>query len=119
MQQARPNGCLAIPPTGKGSAVLVLHAWRGLNDTLQAFSRRLAEIAEAAHLGHFAGMDEFEPQSGVDNLEATLRQAGRRHPGPMSRWRAEPMSPNPAFNRTGRYAVSYWRAWAQPAGKLD
>jgi carboxymethylenebutenolidase len=171
MQNIQPDGYLAIPPTGKGNAVLVLHAWWGLNDTMKSFCRRLAEsgfvafapdlyhgkiadniadaenlssaldtnyakadIAEAttflnehasqadrglavigfslgayyalelsitdlvhirsvvifygtrsgdyssskaAYLGHFAEMDEFEPQSDVDRLEADLRHAGR------------------------------------------
>src|SRR5215211_894480 len=43
MPYAQPDGYLAIPPTGKGSAVLVLHAWWGLNDTIKAFCTRLAE----------------------------------------------------------------------------
>ena len=42
--------------------------------------------SKAAFLGHFAENDEFEPQSNVDNLEETLRRAGRpvtfyRYPG--------------------------------------
>ena len=173
MPHTQPDGYLAIPPTGKGDAVLVLHAWWGLNDTVKAFCTRLAEsgfvafapdlyhgkVAEviadaetlsaalfgnlkqakadiadattflneragqadrglavigfsmgayyaldlsvaapehirsvvvfygtrpgdygsskAAYLGHFAETDEFEPQSDVDNLEASLRRAGR------------------------------------------
>jgi carboxymethylenebutenolidase len=171
MPYSQPDGYLAIPPTGKGSTVLVLHAWWGLNDTMRAFCTRLAEsgfvafapdlyhgkvadtiadaetlsnaldtnqakadIADAtlflnkragqaegglavigfslgtyyaldlsiadpehirsvvifygtragdysssraAYLGHFAEADEFEPQSDVDTLEASLRRAGR------------------------------------------
>jgi carboxymethylenebutenolidase len=173
MTHSQPQGFLAVPPTGKGPGVLVLHAWWGLNDTIKAFCTRLAqsgfvafapdlyhgkvadniadaealgsaldsnflqakaEIAEAtkflservgeagrnlaviafslgvyyaldlaaadpehirsvvifygtgdgdysnsraAYLGHFAENDEFEPQSNVDNLEASLRRAGR------------------------------------------
>jgi carboxymethylenebutenolidase len=173
MPHTQPDGHLAIPPTGKGNAVLVLHAWWGLNDTMKAFCTRLAqsgfvafapdlyhgkvadniadaetlgkaldtshlqakaEIADAtmflneragqaegglavigfsmgayyalnlaaadpehirsvvifygtgggdysnsraAYLGHFAENDEFEPQSNVDNLEESLRHAGR------------------------------------------
>jgi carboxymethylenebutenolidase len=167
------DGYLAIPPTGKGPGVLVLHAWWGLNDTMKAFCNQLAEsgfvafapdlyhgqiadnitdaealgsaldenylqakaeIAEAAkfltervgqdnremavigfslgayyaldlaaaapehirsvvlyygtgdgdysssrasYLGHFAENDEFEPQPNIDNLEESLRRAGR------------------------------------------
>ena len=33
--------------------------------------------SRAAYLGHFAEKDEFEPQSNVDNLEESLRSAGR------------------------------------------
>ncbi len=33
--------------------------------------------SQAAYLGHFAETDEFEPQADVDNLEASLRRAGR------------------------------------------
>jgi carboxymethylenebutenolidase len=43
MSHDQPDGCLAIPPTGKGPGVLVLHAWWGLNDTIKAFCTRLAE----------------------------------------------------------------------------
>jgi carboxymethylenebutenolidase len=167
------DGYLAVAPGGRGRGVLVLHAWWGLNDTIRAFCRRLAEsgfvafapdlyhgrvaadIAEAqalgaaldsrhvqvraeiadattflgeragqggrdlavigfslgayyaldlaaadpehvrsvvlfygtgggehtksraAYLGHFAEKDEFEPESNVENLEASLRRAGR------------------------------------------
>ena len=33
--------------------------------------------SQAAYLGHFAEYDEFEPQSNVDDLENSLRSAGR------------------------------------------
>ena len=174
MTHFQPQGFLAVPPTGKGPGVLVLHAWWGLNDTIKAFCTRLAEsgfvafapdlyhgkvadtipdaetlgkaldanhlqakaeIAEATlflnervgqadrglavigfslgayyaldlsaadpdhirsvvlfygtgdlhdfsnsradYLGHFAENDEFEPKSNVDDLEESLRRAGR------------------------------------------
>ena len=173
MTHSQPQGFLALPSTGTGPGVLVLHAWWGLNDTMKAFCTRLAEsgfvafapdlyhgkvadtiadaetlgqaldanhlqakaeIAEAtkflnervgqadrglavigfslgayyaldlaaadpehissvvilygtgggdysnsraAYLGHFAENDEFEPQSNVDELEESLRHAGR------------------------------------------
>jgi carboxymethylenebutenolidase len=195
MPIAQPDGYLALPPTGKGSPVLVLHAWWGLNDTMKAFCTRLAEAgfiafapdlfhgrvadtidgakalvrghdsdqtsadiadttrflneragqadhglaviglsfganyaldlsvadpehirsvvifygtgaadfsrSKAAYLGHFAEMDEFEPLSGVDDLEAELRRAGRpvtfhRYPG-TGHWFFEP--DRPQFNQ--------------------
>ena len=51
----QPDGFLAIPPTGKGDGVLVLHAWWGLNDTIKSFCNRLAQagfIAFAPDLYH-------------------------------------------------------------------
>jgi carboxymethylenebutenolidase len=205
MPVTQPAGFLANPPTGKGSPVLVLHAWWGLNDTMRAICTRLAEsgfvafapdlyhgkladniadaktlsnaldadqakadIADAtrflseragqadqdgqggqadqglavigfslgaylalelsianpeqirsvvifygtgpthysrsraAYLGHFAEMDEFEPLSEVDKLEAALREAGRpvtfhRYSG-TGHWFFEPDRPQ-AFNQ--------------------
>jgi carboxymethylenebutenolidase len=55
MTYTQPDGYLAVPPTGTGSPVLVLHAWWGLNDTLRAFCRRLAAegfVAFAPDLYH-------------------------------------------------------------------
>lgn len=55
MTYSQPRGYLAVPPTGKGSGVLVLHAWWGLNDTIKNFCNRLAEagfVAFAPDLYH-------------------------------------------------------------------
>lgn len=193
MPQTQPNGYLALPPTHEGKAVLVLHAWWGLNNTIQAVCDRLAndgfiafapdlyhgniantiaeaealgqaldenvdtaraELAEAArylsqhtgharskiavigfslgafyaldisanhpelirsvvlfygtgsadfsrskaaYLGHFAEIDEYEPQTNVNELEADLRRAGRpvtfyRYSG-VGHWFFEPDRP--------------------------
>ena len=43
MTQSQPQGFLALPPTGTGPGVLVLHAWWGLNDTIKAFCAQLAD----------------------------------------------------------------------------
>lgn len=43
MSSIQPDGYLALPASGKGSPVLVLHAWWGLNDTIKALCKRLAE----------------------------------------------------------------------------
>jgi len=173
MTHSQPEGFLAVPPSGRGPGILVLHAWWGLNDTMKAFCTQLAESgfvtfapdlyhgkvadniadaealgkaldtnhlqakadiahatmflnergaqvdrglavigfslgayyaldlaaadpehirsvvifygtgggdysnSKAAYLGHFAEKDEFEPQSNIDNLEESLRRAGR------------------------------------------
>jgi carboxymethylenebutenolidase len=55
MTLSQPQGFLAVPPSGKGEGVLVLHAWWGLNDTIKAVCTRLAEsgfVAFAADLYH-------------------------------------------------------------------
>jgi carboxymethylenebutenolidase len=55
MPYVQPDGYLAMPRTGKGRAVLVLHAWWGLNDTTRAFCTRLADsgfVAFAPDLYH-------------------------------------------------------------------
>jgi carboxymethylenebutenolidase len=43
MPSTQPDGYLAIPATGKGSPVLLLHAWWGLNETIKTLCTRLAE----------------------------------------------------------------------------
>src|SRR4030065_747945 len=55
MTHPQPQGFLAVPPSGKGPGVLVLHAWWGLNDTIKAFCTRLAQsgfVAFAPDLYH-------------------------------------------------------------------
>ena len=42
MTLSQPDGFLAVPPTGKGPSVLVLHAWWGVNDTIKGVCNRLA-----------------------------------------------------------------------------
>ena len=55
MTLSQPPGFLAVPPSGKGRGVLVLHAWWGLNNTIKAVCTRLAEagfVAFAPDLYH-------------------------------------------------------------------
>lgn len=55
MAHPQPQGFLAVPPSGNGPGVLVLHAWWGLNDTFKAVCTRLAKsgfIAFAPDLYH-------------------------------------------------------------------
>lgn len=66
MSLQQPEGYLAVPAAlpanGTGRAVLVLHAWWGLNDTIRAFCTRLAEagfIAFAPDLYHGKVTDQI------------------------------------------------------------
>jgi carboxymethylenebutenolidase len=55
MPKSQPEGFLALPKSGKGEPVLVLHAWWGLNDTIKSFCTRLADsgfVAFAPDLYH-------------------------------------------------------------------
>ena len=88
MKHPQPEGFLAVPPTGKGLGVLVLHAWWGLNDTMKAFCTRLAEsgfvafapdlyhgkvtdnIAEAETLG--SALDSNQAQAKAKIADATM-----------------------------------------------
>jgi len=55
MSHNQPDGFLAVPPTGTGPGVLVLHAWWGLNDSIKAVCTRLSQagfVAFALDLYH-------------------------------------------------------------------
>jgi carboxymethylenebutenolidase len=65
MTHSQPQGFLAVPPTGKGPGVLVLHAWWGLNDTFRAFCTQLAEC----------GFVAFAPDLYHGKVAATIQDA--------------------------------------------
>lgn len=79
MSTTQPDGYLAMPPSGKGSAVLVLHAWWGLNHTLKAFCTRLAEagfVAFAPDLYHGKVTDQIaEAETLGAALDGNVNQA--------------------------------------------
>jgi carboxymethylenebutenolidase len=55
MAHPQPEGFLAVPPSGKGPGVLVLHAWWGLNGTIKGVCTRLSQsgfVAFAPDLYH-------------------------------------------------------------------
>ena len=58
-----PEGYLAFPHSGQGAAALVLHPWWGLNETIRAFCRRLADagfVAFAPDLYHGKVTDSID-----------------------------------------------------------
>jgi carboxymethylenebutenolidase len=79
MSHSQPQGFLAIPPSGKGQGVLVLHAWWGLNDTIKSFCTRLADsgfVAFAPDLYHGKVTDSIaEAESLVHALDENLAQS--------------------------------------------
>jgi carboxymethylenebutenolidase len=79
MSSAQPDGYLATPPAGKGSGVLVLHAWWGLNDTIKDVCQRLADsgfVAFAPDLYHGNVTDQIpEAEKLGAALDAKVNQA--------------------------------------------
>src|SRR5512138_4039475 len=79
MTQSQPDGYLAVPSTGKGPGVLVLHAWWGLNDTIKGLCGRLAEsgfVAFAPDLYHGKVADTIAGAQALGNaIDANHIQA--------------------------------------------
>jgi carboxymethylenebutenolidase len=79
MTQAQPQGFLALPPTGSGPGVLVLHAWWGLNEPIKAVCSRLAEsgfVAFAPDLYHGQVADTIPAAEALGQaLDANYLQA--------------------------------------------
>ncbi len=79
MSDQQPRGFLATPSTGTGPGVLVLHAWWGLNGTIQAFCSRLAEqgfLVFAPDLYHGRVADTIEEAEVLGSaLDENFQQA--------------------------------------------
>jgi carboxymethylenebutenolidase len=85
MTHTQPDGFLALPPTGTGPGVLVLHAWWGLNETMRAFCTRLAAegfVVFAPDLYHgkvadtIAGAETLGQALDANHLQARAEIAG-------------------------------------------
>lgn len=63
--EAQPDGLLALPASGAGAGVLVLHPWWGLNATIRALCARLAA----------AGFVAFAPDLYHGQVAATIAGA--------------------------------------------
>lgn len=88
MPDHQPQGYLAIPATGKGPGVLVLHAWWGLNDTIKTFCNHLAEagfVVFAPDLYHGKVVDTIPAaEEMVSVLEADPGPAQREIAGAVT-----------------------------------
>lgn len=93
MTQSQPKSYLAVPSTGKGPGVLVLHAWWGLNDFFRDFCDRLAQegfVALAPDL--FSGkvartiaeaeehLSEFNEEQEAPPIVLSAVESLRKHP---------------------------------------
>jgi len=79
MTNTQPEGHLALPASGQGPGVLVLHAWWGLNDTMRRVCERLAGAgftAFAPDLYHGQVADTIEGAEALGKaLDANYLQA--------------------------------------------
>ena len=79
MPSPQPEGYLAVPRSGGGPGVLVLHAWWGLNDTFKGVCDRLAEagfVAFAPDLYHGKVADNIAAAEAFGKaLDANFLQA--------------------------------------------
>lgn len=66
-QSVGPNGYLALPESGRGPGVLILHAWWGLNDFIKQLTDRFAQ----------AGFVAFAPDLYHGRLAVTQAEARR------------------------------------------
>src|SRR5438445_2897026 len=104
MTHPQPQGFLAVPPTGKGPGVLVLHAWWGLNDTMKAFCARLAEsgfVAFAPDLYHGKVADN------IADAETLGKALDTNHPKAKANFAVPQWFPTQVFGQsTGGLRVS-------------
>lgn len=78
MTLAQPPGFLALPRTGSGPGVLLLHAWWGLNETIKTFCKQLAE----------AGFVVFAPDLYHGRTASTIPEA-EALAGELDTWHKE------------------------------
>jgi carboxymethylenebutenolidase len=114
MAISQPQGYLAIPPSGKGPGVLVLHAWWGLNDFFRGFCDQLAQ----------EGFVALAPDMYAGTIARTVEEAEQF----MSQWNEEQVVPpivlpaienlgkNPAVAGHGLGVIGfslggYWALW--------
>jgi carboxymethylenebutenolidase len=114
MTEQRYNRYLAIPPSGKGPGVLVLHAWWGLNDFFRDFCNRLAQqgfVALAPDL--FSGKVAHT----IEEADRHLSEWDEEHAAPPVILSAiEELSKHPAASGNGLGVIgfsigAYWSLW--------
>ena len=115
MSEPTQNRYLAVPRSGKGAGVLVLHAWWGLNDFFRGFCDRLAQ----------EGFVALAPDMFSGEIARTIPEAERH----ASQWNeeqdvppivlaaVEDLSKHPAVSGKGLGTVgfslgAYWALWS-------
>lgn len=114
MTEQTYNRYLAIPPSGKGQGVLVLHAWWGLNDFFRDFCDRLAQ----------EGFVALAPDLFSGKIARTIAEAERHNAHfneaqdvpPIVLPAVEDLRKHPAVTGNGLGAIgfslgAYWALW--------
>lgn len=118
MTDQNQNQYLAIPPSGMGPGVLVLHAWWGLNDFMRAFCDRLAQEGFVA-----LAPDMFDGRTAatVEEAERLVRSVDEQEyvPGVVLT-AVETLARHPAVAGGGLGVVGfsfggYWAVWLAAA----
>lgn len=114
MDTSTPQNYLAVPSTGKGPGVLVLHAWWGLNDFFRGFCDRLARE------GFVALAPDMYSGKVVRTIEEAERQLSQLNEEqdvpPIILPAIEELRQHPAVNGHGLGVVgfsmgAYWALW--------
>jgi carboxymethylenebutenolidase len=114
MSEQTYNRYLALPPSGKGQGVLVLHAWWGLNDFFRDFCDRLAQD----------GFVALAPDLFSGKIARTIAEAERHNAEfneeqevpPIVLPAVEDLRKHPAVTGDGLGAIgfslgAYWALW--------
>jgi carboxymethylenebutenolidase len=105
---------LAVPPSGKGAGVLVLHAWWGLTDFIRDFCDRLAQAGYVAFAPDlFSGKVARTIEEAEQHL-ASFREEQEVPPIVLSA--VEELRQHPAVSGNGLGTVgfslgAYWALW--------
>jgi carboxymethylenebutenolidase len=114
VNQTQSHGYLALPKTGTGPGILVLHAWWGLNDFFRDFCDRLAQ----------EGFVALAPDLFSGKIARTIEEAEQH----MTQWNeaqdvppillpaVDELSQNPAVNGQDIRVIgfsmgAYWSLW--------
>ena len=111
--QGKVSGYLAVPKSGKGPGVLVLHAWWGLNDFFKGLCDRLAAegfVAFAPDLYHGATASTRDQ---AQNLMSKLNQqaANRDLVSGLKGLRIHPAMQGDRLGVVGFSLGAFWALW--------
>jgi len=102
---------LAVPKSGKGAGVLVLHAWWGLNDFFRDFCDRLAGEGFLALAPDLFSGEVARTIEEAEQLNSQLNEPEDIPPLVLSA--AEELSKHSSSNRLGAIGFSFGAYWAR------